>query len=121
MEDAEDNRTLIEAYFKNTPHRVDDAENGKQALEMFTAGDYDLVLMDVQMPVMDGYQATRAIRAWEQEQGRAPTPIVALTAHALKEDEEESLRAGCDAHLTKPIKKATLLETIAAFAVPGPE
>ncbi len=70
------------------------------------------------MPVMDGYTATRAIRQWEAREGRKPTPIIALTAFALKEDEQKSLEAGCDTHLTKPIKKKTLLETLAAWS-PG--
>jgi two-component system sensor histidine kinase/response regulator len=65
--------------------------------------------MDVQMPIMDGYAATRAIRAWETEKGLTRTPIYALSANALKEDEARSLEAGCDGHLTKPVRKATLL------------
>ncbi|MBP8979648.1 MAG: PAS domain S-box protein [Syntrophobacterales bacterium] len=114
VDDSDDNRFLMKAYLKNTPHTVEMAENGAQAAEKFRGGDYDLVLMDMQMPVMDGYTATRAIRSWEQEQGRRRTPIVALTAYALKEDEEKSLAAGCDAHLTKPIKKARLMDVIAS-------
>ena len=71
------------------------------------------------MPVMDGYTATREIRRLEREEGRNPTPIVALTAHALKEDMEKSLQSGCDTHLTKPIRKPVLLETIRKFASPA--
>ncbi|MCC7410628.1 MAG: response regulator [Gammaproteobacteria bacterium] len=112
VEDTPDNRLLITAYLKNEPYRVDEADNGELAVEMFKAGDYGLVLMDVQMPVMDGHEATRRIRAWEAAQGRAPTPVVALTAHALKEEMDKSLAAGCTAHLTKPIKKATLLASV---------
>ncbi|TAL08528.1 MAG: response regulator [Nitrospirae bacterium] len=112
VEDAEDNRLLIQAYLKHTAHRLDIAENGEIACGKFKVGRYDLVLMDVQMPVMDGYTATQEIREWEQANHRPPTPIIALTAHALKEDEEKSLAAGCTAHLTKPIKKATLLAAI---------
>ena len=78
-------------------------------------GSYDLVLMDIQMPVMDGYAATRAIRAWEQEQGRPPVPILALTANALQGEVQRSLEAGCTAHLTKPIRKARLLEAIQLY------
>jgi len=65
---------------------------------------------------MDGYSATQAIRNWEKAQGFAPTPIVALTAHALAGDAEKSLEAGCNGHVTKPIKKPKLMETIAQFA-----
>jgi len=115
VEDSEDNRFLMIAYFKHTHYEVDIAENGEMAVEKFKAREYDLVLMDMQMPVMDGYTATRIIRSWEGAQGRRHTPIIALTAFALKEDEEKSLAAGCDSHLNKPIKKAKLLETIAAY------
>ena len=71
------------------------------------------------MPVMDGYTATREIRRLEQEEGRKHIPIIALTAHALKGDIEKSIQAGCDAHLTKPIRKTILLETIRKFASLG--
>ncbi|MFA5755910.1 MAG: response regulator, partial [Smithellaceae bacterium] len=71
-----------------------------------------------QMPVMDGYTATRAIRRWEEEQGKNRTPVIALTAYALTEDAAKSEEAGCDTHLTKPVKKAVLLEAIRRFAAP---
>jgi CheY-like chemotaxis protein len=71
-----------------------------------------LILMDVQMPLMDGYEATSEIRRMEKEDGRIPTPIIALTAHALKEDEQHSIDAGCNGHLTKPLKKKILLELL---------
>ena len=73
---------------------------------------YDLVLMDRQMPVMDGLTATRKIRAWEMENGRKPTPVFALTASALKGDREMCLAAGCTAFLTKPIKQDVMLQAI---------
>lgn len=114
-EDFVDNRRMIEFYFKPTPHRVETAVNGQMAVEMFIRGSYDLVLMDIQMPVMDGYSATKAIRAWEQAQGRAPVPILALTANALKGEVQRSLEVGCTAHLTKPIRKARLLEAIQRY------
>jgi CheY-like chemotaxis protein len=94
---------------------MDIAENGAIAVEKFKAGKYDLVLMDVQMPVMDGYTATREIRTWEREQGRKETPIIALTAHAMKEDLQKSIEAGCTDHLTKPIKRATLMEAVQKY------
>ena len=72
------------------------------------------------MPVMDGLSATRAIRDWETTEGRPRTPIIALTAHAIREDAEKSLQAGCDAHLTKPIKKATLLAALKAHIAAEP-
>lgn len=112
VEDTNDNRVLILTFLKKAPCTVEMAENGQIAVDKFKAGKFDLVLMDMQMPVMDGYIATRTIRAWEKEQDVKPTRIVALTAHALKRDSEKSLRAGCNSHLTKPIKKQGLFKAI---------
>ena len=111
-EDSPDNTLLIHSYLKSSDHQVVNAVNGREAVERFRDGEYDLVLMDMQMPELDGLSATRLIRAWERDQGRVPTPIVALTAYAMREDEENSLAAGCDDHITKPLKKATLLATL---------
>jgi len=112
VEDSADNCTITIAYLEDTPYSIDIAENGAIALEKFTTGQYDLVLMDRQMPVMDGLSATRKIRAWEQANARWPTPIIALTASALKGDREKCLAAGCTAFLTKPIRQDTLLLAI---------
>ena len=112
VEDSYDNRVLIEWYLKKTPYTVEVAENGEIAVSKFTAGHYDIVLMDMQMPVKDGYTATREIREWETEQGLEPTPIIALTAYALNEDVHKSLDAGCNGHITKPVKKAVLMAAI---------
>ncbi len=111
-EDSPDNCTITMAYLEETPYRVEIAETGAAACQMFAAGRYDLVLMDRQMPVMDGLTATRTIRAWEQANSRPPTPIIALTASALKGDREKCLAAGCTAFLTKPIKQEVLLQAI---------
>ena len=115
VDDSEDNRLLVSAFLKASPHRLHFAENGREALNRFREGRFDLVLMDLQMPEMDGFEATRRIRGWEEQEGREPTPIIALTAHAMEEQREESERAGCDYHLTKPLKKRRLLEVIAAY------
>ncbi len=115
-EDSPDNSTIALAYLEDTPYRIDVAENGLLACEMFKAGHYDLVLMDRQMPVMDGLTATRTLRAWEKANGRAPTPIIALTASALKGDRETCLAAGCTAYLTKPIKQDVLLQAIRDYS-----
>ena len=120
-EDSPDNCTIALAYLEDTPHQVDVAETGLIACEMFKAGHYDLVLMDRQMPVMDGLTATRALRAWEKSNGRTPTPIIALTASALKGDRETCLAAGCTAYLTKPIKQDVLLQAIRDFSAAGPQ
>ena len=120
VEDSPDNRTITVAYLQDTPYRVEIAENGAIACEKFTAGHYDLVLMDRQMPVMDGLTATRAIREWEQANHRPPTPIIALTAAALKGDQEKCMAAGCTAYLTKPIKQEVLLQAIKERSIVAP-
>ena len=117
VDDSEDNRLLIQAFLHGKSFLVDHAENGQIALDRFIgkASPYALVLMDIQMPVMDGYEATRAIRDWEKRHGQSPTPIIALTAHALSEHKKTSLKAGCNAHIVKPVKKAALIATIHGF------
>jgi len=115
-EDSVDNLLLLKAYLKDSGFQLDVAENGEEAVEKVNSGHYDLVLMDVQMPVMDGHSATRAIRMREKHGQSFPIPILALTAHALKEEIEKSLQAGCSGHLTKPITKATLLAAISQYA-----
>ncbi|OSM06146.1 response regulator [Magnetofaba australis] len=112
VDDTEDNRTLIRAFLKNVPLQLSEAVNGQEAFEQFQQNEFDLVFMDVQMPIMDGHAATRAIRAWEHEQKRAPTPIVAFTAFAMQNDVNQALDAGCNMHLTKPISKNRLLEVV---------
>lgn len=112
VEDFPDNRTITLAYLQKLPYHIDIAENGLQAYEKFIEGHYDLVLMDRQMPVMDGLTATRAIRKWEKEHHLSATPIIALTAAALKGDREKCIAAGCTAYLTKPIKQDVLLRAI---------
>ena len=116
VDDNKDNRTVLNAYFRRTVHRVETAVNGEEAVAKIKKGTYDLVLLDMEMPVMDGYTAVRLVREWEQENGRAPLPIIALTANALKEDSQRSLAAGCTAHLTKPIHKDKLLKAVDEYA-----
>ncbi|MBA3011711.1 MAG: PAS domain S-box protein, partial [Desulfobacula sp.] len=112
VEDGQENRILLRAYLKKSPHILDMAENGQLGVEKFMSASYDLVFMDMRMPVMDGYTATRTIRRWEEEQGRPRTFIVALTAHAMKEDRQKCLDAGCSDYLSKPVKKKDLLKMI---------
>jgi PAS domain S-box-containing protein len=120
VEDTAHNRMLVLAFLKQTDYQVDVAENGLIGVEKYKSEPYDLVLMDIEMPVMDGYTATREIRKWEAEQGREPTPIIAVTAHALNEDRIKSRDAGCTAHLTKPIDRTRLLTAIhEAMQAPG--
>jgi CheY-like chemotaxis protein len=91
------------------------AENGKIGVELTQAAQheqrpFDVVLMDMQMPVMDGYAATRALRAWDYT-----GPIIATTAHAMKDQLAKCIEAGCDGHITKPIDRGAMLETIARY------
>ncbi len=117
VDDSEDNRLLVQSFLKRQPYEIHAAEDGAEAVRKFAAHSYDLVLMDMQMPVLDGVSATRQIRELETAEQRHRTPIVALTAYALQKEKERSLAAGCDAHLSKPINKRTLLEAIEQYAV----
>jgi PAS domain S-box-containing protein len=116
VEDNPENMILMRAYLDNLSLSLHFASNGVEAVRKRQKANYDLVLMDVQMPIMDGYTATREIRAWEQAHSMARTPIVALTAHALSGAAAESMEAGCDAHLTKPVERNDLVAAIAKFA-----
>jgi CheY-like chemotaxis protein len=93
-------------------YSLDLAEDGQKAVEMWEKGGYDLVLMDIQMPRLNGIEATRAIREKERERG-GHTPIVAVTAHSFKEDVEMYLSLGMDAHISKPIDFKKCLQVIA--------
>lgn len=115
-EDSEENRYLVAQYLKDLGCRLDFAENGQIAVEKFCAGAYDLVFMDLQMPVLDGYAATRRIRGWEEEQKRPLTPIVALTASALDTELQKALDNGCTAYLRKPVRLLTLLDAVGKYA-----
>ncbi|HLX36599.1 MAG TPA: response regulator, partial [Candidatus Binataceae bacterium] len=121
-EDSADNRFVIETYLRKMPCSVTFAKDGQQAVDSFVSNTYDLVFMDVQMPNVDGLSATRSIRKWESDNGRTPIPIIALTASALEEDVAQSLQAGCDAHISKPVKKSVIVEAIrkAALHQPSP-
>ncbi len=112
VEDSPDNQLLIQSYLKQTPHHLDVADNGQIAVDKVKSGRYDVILMDMQMPVLDGCSATKAIRAWERKHEMTPTTIVALTAMAIKEEAGRIFEAGCNAHVTKPIKKAILLKVL---------
>lgn len=121
MDDSVDNRRRVALYLKRLPFALDTAVDGQAGVAAVVqdAAAYDLVLMDVHMPVLDGLSATRAIRDWEGQRGRARTPIIALTASAMAEDVRRALDAGCDAHLSKPVTKAALLAVSAQHALPG--
>ncbi|MBF0379703.1 MAG: response regulator [Magnetococcales bacterium] len=114
-DDAEDNCAILKAFLKNTHHQLTIVENGAKAVEQFKKGGFDIILMDIQMPVMDGYEATRKIREWERNNNFSPIPVLALTANAMKEDIEKTRNAGCNIHLSKPIRKKRLIDAIAMY------
>lgn len=111
-EDCENNVMLVQLFLKKLPYEIDVAEDGKVAFEKFTSSEYDVVLMDIEMPVTDGYQATTDIREYERQNELAKTPIIAVTAHAMAENRKKAFACGCDYFLTKPVKKADLIDTI---------
>ena len=117
-EDSAAIRAFTQTYFKDTPYELDMAENGQVAVEMFQAVHYDLVFMDLEMPVLDGISATREIRQWEQEEELDPIPIIALTSHDQKAKLLETLEAGCTAHLIKPLTKEAMLQAIEEHGSP---
>ncbi|ABB31996.1 sensor histidine kinase response regulator [Geobacter metallireducens GS-15] len=116
-EDAAEIRMLLGAFLGTTSHAVDMAHNGEEALKKFTSSNYDVIIMDIQMPVMDGLSATRKIREWERTHDRTPVPVVALTAGPERSDYLRAREAGCTTHLAKPIKKELLLNTISAVVL----
>jgi CheY-like chemotaxis protein/HPt (histidine-containing phosphotransfer) domain-containing protein len=118
VEDNPDNVILMQAYLENCSLSLHLAANGLQAVEKRQCHDYDLVLMDIQLPIMDGYAATRAIREWEHSRGLQRVPILALTAHAFNGAAADSLQAGCDGHLTKPVERNELFEAMAKVMHP---
>ncbi len=107
VDDSQENQICVKFLLEKNGINVDVASDGREAIDKIHSGDYDVILMDVQMPVLNGYDATRELR----EEGYKK-PIVALTAHAMAEDYERSLNAGCDAHITKPVDIAFLVRTI---------
>ncbi|MDJ0638524.1 MAG: ATP-binding protein [Paracoccaceae bacterium] len=121
---AEDNRTnrlVLEKMIKGLNIELSFAENGQEALDRFQWQRPDILFTDISMPKMDGKEAARRIRALETETRADPCPIVAITAHAMEGDADEILAAGIDRYLTKPVKKAALIENILAECPEGVE
>ncbi len=125
-EDQAANAYLLQAMLRPGGHRIDVAVNGQLAVQRWRDGPYDVVLMDIQMPVLDGLSATREIRRLEAAEGRRRTPIIAISAHAFESDVQRSLETGCDAHLSKPVAKPDLLAmlgrhvSVPPAAIPAP-
>ncbi|XPV76885.1 MAG: response regulator [Desulfovibrio sp.] len=123
VEDNEYNQILFKCYLqfepdKEKPHHVDIAANGKEGVKMYQDNDYDIVFMDLEMPIMDGYDATRMIREHEMAKGMHPVPVVVVTAHATTAHESSSLEAGCSDFIVKPISKKDVLGAIEKHASP---
>lgn len=115
VEDYPANQMIFASYLEDMGCAVNIAQNGKEGVAQFSNATYDLVLMDMQMPVMDGWEATRQIRSWERQNRRKPVPIIALTASALAEDREQARTAGCSAFLAKPVRRRDLVETVSGL------
>jgi len=118
-EDYPTNQKVTMTHLQKAGHQVDLAENGEQAVEAFKQRHYDLILMDIQMPVLDGYQATRKIRELETNVKSGRTSIIALTANAMIEDREKCFEAGMDDYITKPLRKTKLLELVDRWTMPA--
>jgi CheY-like chemotaxis protein len=111
-DDHATNRRVVELIMAMAGAELVSVENGLEAVEAFQSQHFDVVLMDMQMPVMDGLTAIREIRAYEASQGMARTPIIALTANAMAEHMKASMAAGADRHIAKPISPADLLDGV---------
>ena len=113
VDDSADNLLVLREYLKKTQYELDEACNGADAVAKVKLRNYDIIVMDLLMPEMDGFEAMRMIRQLEDSSGGEHACImIALTAWALKEAAQESYRCGADLHLTKPIRKAQLLEVL---------
>ncbi len=105
-------RRLIRILIEKLGHKVNVVENGKKAFDAFKKDHYDIILMDIQMPIMDGLECTRKIRVYEKEKRQSKVTIIAVTAHAMIGDKEKCLNAGMDDYITKPIEEKVLLNKI---------
>ena len=111
-DDVAVNQKLLQRMLEKLGHRVTVVANGQEALDIASVETFDLVLMDVQMPVMDGLASTAAIRQRERSSG-THTPIIAVTAHAMQGDKDRFLEAGMDGYISKPVGRAELVEAMA--------
>ena len=117
VDDIKDNIELIRVYLQEYPIRLKSAANGREALALVTENNFDLILMDIRMPVMDGITATREIRTMEKRGNLNPQTILAITAHAFQEQKNKFLQAGFDGVLSKPFFKRELIQAIYKYAI----
>ncbi|NPA37033.1 MAG: response regulator [Chlorobi bacterium] len=110
VEDIDTNKIFFDAALRKTKAKILWAIDGKEAIEMFKQNDVDLVLMDLQLPIMDGYTATREIKKINPD-----VPVIAQTAHVMSGEREKCLEAGCDDYLAKPIRLQILMDTLSKF------
>lgn len=118
VEDNEINQEVASSLMERMGMSVTLAENGLNAVNACKAKTFDIIFMDIQMPVMDGLEAARRLRAQEADDGAEPTPIIAMTAHAMREDREKSRNAGMDDHITKPIDPDMLARILIKWVKP---
>jgi CheY-like chemotaxis protein len=116
VDDEKVNRDLVRRLLQSFPITFDEAENGSKAIEMFSSHHYDLVLMDLNMPNMDGLSATAEIRTRERSLNAQPTPVIAVTGSDSHEDTQKCVEAGCTRHLAKPIRREKLIKAVMPFA-----
>jgi CheY-like chemotaxis protein len=115
-DDNQDNTALIVLYLEDAPYRLETAANGREAVDRFAAAPHDLIFMDLEMPVLDGYEATRAIRVLERQRGGSrPIPILALTAHVMAEHRRRCHEAGFTDFLVKPVRKVAIMAALARY------
>jgi PAS domain S-box-containing protein len=119
-DDNPDNLALLRAYLKNADVETDYVVDGDAALQRFREKRYDIVFLDIEMPVVDGYATVRQMRDWEHDERQPPTPIIAMTAHAGPEHHGASTAAGFTHHLDKPCRKQDFLQVLTRFAPPRP-
>lgn len=112
VEDSESSRAMICSHLREEDFDFDEADNGAVAVEKAKTTHFDLILMDINMPMMDGYEAMRRIRQWEQARGLTRTPIIAFTASSFEEDVHQAIENGADLHVAKPVKKEALAAAI---------
>lgn len=115
VEDDERNRLLFTMFLKDVPHEFDSVPSGEDAIAAHFNDPYDLILMDIEMAGLDGHDTTEAIMEREKQEGLPPTPIVAVTAHAINEAKERCLKSGCVGYLAKPVTKSTLRRVIEQY------
>ncbi|MCW3787597.1 response regulator [Plebeiibacterium sediminum] len=110
VEDVDTNKIFFDAALRKTSAKILWAKDGQEAIDMYKENDIDLVLMDLQLPILDGYTATKEIKKIDSK-----VPIIAQTAHVMSGEREKCLEAGCDDYLAKPIRLQILMETLSKY------